>query len=197
MPSPRLGARGQLLRQRRHRRSQPRCERSDEALALRNRVSSQYEPATWADDDIERRCLLGCVVVGGGPTGVVFIPPWQSWWPRCGVATTIAASSTTWSSRSWRHCPRRSLPTIGGSSCERCARSEQRHTGDLGCSGRRGHRRLHPSRRRTALPAATVVWAAGVTVAPLATQLSTGPARTRAGARHAPATRSPGGVHRR
>ncbi len=59
------------------------------------------------------------------------------------------------------------------------------------------HRRLHPSRRRTALPAATVVWAAGVTVAPLATQLSTGPARTRAGARHAPATRSPGGVHRR
>jgi len=36
---------------------------------LRNRVPSQYEPATWADDDIERRCLLGCVVVGGGADG--------------------------------------------------------------------------------------------------------------------------------
>lgn len=42
----------------------------DEALALRNRVLSQFEASRWTADPEERRVLLTFAVVGGGPTGV-------------------------------------------------------------------------------------------------------------------------------
>lgn len=41
-----------------------------EALALRDRLLSRCEQAAWTDDEDERRRLLRFVVVGGGPTGV-------------------------------------------------------------------------------------------------------------------------------
>ena len=42
----------------------------DEGLAIRNHVLSQFESSRWVDDASERRRLLTFVVVGGGPTGV-------------------------------------------------------------------------------------------------------------------------------
>jgi NADH:ubiquinone reductase (H+-translocating) len=42
----------------------------NEALALRNRVLSQFEASQWTTDPDERRALLTFAVVGGGPTGV-------------------------------------------------------------------------------------------------------------------------------
>jgi NADH dehydrogenase len=42
----------------------------DDALALRNRVLSQFEASRWTIDPNERRSLLTFAVVGGGPTGV-------------------------------------------------------------------------------------------------------------------------------
>jgi len=42
----------------------------DEALALRNRVLSQFEASRWVKDADERRAMQTFVVVGGGPTGV-------------------------------------------------------------------------------------------------------------------------------
>jgi NADH dehydrogenase len=44
----------------------------EDALALRNRVLSQFEQAAWTHDESVRRKLLSFVVVGGGPTGVEF-----------------------------------------------------------------------------------------------------------------------------
>ena len=42
----------------------------DEGLAVRNRVLSRFEEARWIDDSARRRSLLSFAVVGGGPTGV-------------------------------------------------------------------------------------------------------------------------------
>ena len=41
-----------------------------EGLAVRNRILSQFEAATWTDDPAKRRMLLTFAIVGGGPTGV-------------------------------------------------------------------------------------------------------------------------------
>ena len=43
-----------------------------EALALRNQILARFEEASWIEDPERRRRLLSFVVVGGGPTGVEF-----------------------------------------------------------------------------------------------------------------------------
>jgi NADH dehydrogenase len=43
-----------------------------EALALRNQILARFEEAYWTEDPDRRRRLLSFVVVGGGPTGVEF-----------------------------------------------------------------------------------------------------------------------------
>ncbi len=43
-----------------------------DALALRNRILSQFEEASWASDPAARKRLLTFAVVGGGPTGVEY-----------------------------------------------------------------------------------------------------------------------------
>jgi NADH dehydrogenase len=43
-----------------------------EALALRNQILARFEEASWTDDADRRRLLMSFVVVGGGPTGVEF-----------------------------------------------------------------------------------------------------------------------------
>jgi NADH dehydrogenase len=43
-----------------------------EALALRNRILARFEEASWTEDPDRRRRLLSFVVVGAGPTGVEF-----------------------------------------------------------------------------------------------------------------------------
>ena len=43
-----------------------------EALALRNQILARFEEASWTQDPDRRRRLLSFVVVGGGPTGVEF-----------------------------------------------------------------------------------------------------------------------------
>jgi len=43
-----------------------------QALALRNRVLSQFEAASWSQDPVLRKQLLTFAVVGGGPTGVEY-----------------------------------------------------------------------------------------------------------------------------
>ena len=44
----------------------------EEALALRNQILARFEEASWTKDGERRRRLLSFVVVGGGPTGVEF-----------------------------------------------------------------------------------------------------------------------------
>ncbi|MEA2647346.1 MAG: hypothetical protein QOE92_2429, partial [Chloroflexota bacterium] len=41
-----------------------------EALAMRNRILECFEQASWTEDAEERRRLLSFVIIGGGPTGV-------------------------------------------------------------------------------------------------------------------------------
>jgi NADH dehydrogenase len=43
-----------------------------DALAVRNRILTNFEQARWTDDTVERRRLLTVAIVGGGPTGVEF-----------------------------------------------------------------------------------------------------------------------------
>ena len=42
----------------------------EEALALRNRILSQFEASRWATDADKRRVMLTFAVIGAGPTGV-------------------------------------------------------------------------------------------------------------------------------
>lgn len=44
----------------------------EQALALRNRVLSQFEEASWSQDPLIQKRLLTFAVVGGGPTGVEY-----------------------------------------------------------------------------------------------------------------------------
>ncbi|MFZ0214935.1 MAG: NAD(P)/FAD-dependent oxidoreductase [Candidatus Dormiibacterota bacterium] len=44
----------------------------EEGLALRNRILTQFEHAEWAADEAERRRLLSFAIIGGGPTGIEF-----------------------------------------------------------------------------------------------------------------------------
>lgn len=143
-----------------------------EALQLRNAILARFEEAAWAGDPGERARLLSFAVVGGGPTGTEFagalaelvVGTLTRDFPgldRSQVSITLAEAS--------RHplsvFPR-PLPAAAGRALRR--KGVQIRSGVMVAEVGETGLRLKDG---TTVPAATVVWAAGVRAAHLADSL--------------------------
>lgn len=140
-----------------------------EALQLRNTILSRFEAAAWATDPAERARLLSFAVVGGGPTGAEFAGALAELvagtlakdFPSLGrseVSITLAEASPHPLSAFARPLPaaaHRALERKGIRVRSEAIVAEVDQTG----------LRLKDG---SAIPAATVVWAAGVRAAHLA-----------------------------
>ncbi|MQA73635.1 MAG: NAD(P)-binding protein [Solirubrobacterales bacterium] len=143
-----------------------------EALELRNTVLARFERAAWATDAQERKRLLSFAVVGGGPTGTEFAAALAELvhgaqrrdYPHLDVSevevTLVEASDgplPPYSPRLQR-AAQRALERKGVRILSDATASKIEREG-LGLKDGR------------TIPAATVVWAAGVRAAPLGDEL--------------------------
>ena len=143
-----------------------------EALALRNQILARFEEASWTEDAARRRLLLSFVVVGGGPTGVEFAGALSELihlvlrkdFPRLrldeveirmveAVDHILGAFETRLQEWAVARLLRMGVQVILGSAVEEIGLEEVRLTDG------------------TVLPAATVVWTAGVKASGLGAQL--------------------------
>lgn len=142
-----------------------------DALEIRRRLLTAFERAEWAEDEATRRALLTFVVVGAGPTGVEL----------AGAVAEIAFSTLR---RDFRHVDTREArvvlveasPAVLGAYPEGLQDSARRQLEGLGVEVRTGTRVSNVDATGVTLdgeplPAATVLWAAGVQASPLAAQL--------------------------
>ncbi|MFJ9590714.1 NAD(P)/FAD-dependent oxidoreductase [Streptomyces acidicola] len=143
-----------------------------EALQLRNAILARFEAAAWTDDPAERARLLSFAVVGGGPTGTEFAGALAELvtgtltrdFPgldRSEVTITLAEAS--------RH-PLSVFPSPLPAAADRALRRKgvQIRSGTMVTEVDNTGLRLNDG---TTVPAATVVWAAGVRAAHLADSL--------------------------
>jgi NADH:ubiquinone reductase (H+-translocating) len=143
-----------------------------EALALRNHILARFEEATWTQDAARRRLLMSFVVVGGGPTGVEFAGALSELihlvlrkdFPRLrldeveirmveAVDHILGAFETRLQDWAVARLQRMGIQVILGSPVEEIGLEEVR------------------LKDGTLLPAATVVWTAGVKASALGAQL--------------------------
>ena len=144
----------------------PGLKTIDDATCLRAKILLAFERAESEQDDGERRRLLNFVVIGGGPTGVE-------------MAGAIAELAKRALAKDFRtidpHCARislveagpRLLPTFDPSLSEKAQKGLKR----LGVEVRLGQPVNHCDRQGVrvgseAIPAATIIWAAGVKASP-------------------------------
>ena len=138
----------------------------EEALEIRRRVLLAFEHAEMASDPAERRRLLTIVIVGGGPTGVE-------------LAGAVAELARYALSRDFRHIDPRSASVILVEAGERLLTSfppalsayAADALGRLGVEVRTGAtvdevRQDGVTISGQNVPAATVLWGAGVTASP-------------------------------
>ena len=143
-----------------------------EALALRNQILARFEEASWTEDAARRRLLMSFVVVGGGPTGVEFAGALSELihlvlrkdFPRLrldeveirmveAVDHILGAFETRLQDWAVARLQRMGVQVILGSAVEEIEPEEVR------------------LKDGTVLPAATVVWTAGVKASGLGAQL--------------------------
>ncbi len=140
-----------------------------EALALRNRLLSSFEAAAWATDRAERDRLLSVAVVGGGPTGVEFA-----------AAVTLLIRQLVGRDFPDIDADEPTVTLIEGSSAPLPSFAPDLQTSASRALAARGVR-IRSGTKATGvdasglildggerMPAATVVWAAGVRANPLA-----------------------------
>ncbi len=149
----------------------PSLKSLDDAIAIRRRVFLAFEAAERERDPVMRDTLLTFVIVGGGPTGVEL----------AGALSEIARETLRMEFRSIRpedatiyllDAGPRILPTFP----EDLSRKAAADLEDLGVHIRTGsgvtgidRHAVHLGDER--IPAATVIWAAGVTASPLGKSL--------------------------
>ena len=157
----------------------PGLKTLDDALEMRRQVLLAFEAAERESDPAARRRLLTFVIVGGGPTGVEL----------AGALAEIARRTLRQDFRTIRPESARIVlveasPDVLGTFPERLRDAARRSLTRLGvevCSGqivthidREGvtlRRATDPAAPEQALPAQTVLWAAGVAASPLAKTL--------------------------
>jgi NADH dehydrogenase len=157
----------------------PALKTLSDAAAIRSKILKAYELAELSEDDAERQRLLTFILVGGGPTGVE-------------LAATLAQMAQTTLVRDYRHfrtdtaqvllieAGARILPTFD----VKLAAAAERRLGRLGVSVRTGKAVELVDEAGVVvggqrIPAATVLWTAGVAASALAGQ--TGAETDRAG----------------
>lgn len=139
-----------------------------DALEIRRRLLTAFEQAEWTDDDAERQKLCTFVVVGGGPTGV----------EMAGAIREIAAQTLSHDFRRIDPTTTRVVlveagPAVLGHFPEPLGAKARAHLEQLGVEVRTGVSVSAIDADGVVLdgervPAATVVWAAGVKASPLA-----------------------------
>jgi NADH dehydrogenase len=157
----------------------PGLKTLDDALEMRRQVLLAFEAAERESDPAARRRLLTFVIVGGGPTGVEL----------AGALAEIARRTLRQDFRNIRPESARIVlveasPDLLGTFPERLREAARRSLTRLGvevCTGqivtridREGvtlGRAADPAAQEQALPAQTVLWAAGVAASPLAKTL--------------------------
>lgn len=169
----------------------PGLKSLDDALAMRRRILSAFERAELADDPAEREAWLTFAVIGAGPTGVE-------------LAGTIAEIARHTLRRQFHRSDPTSArvllieagPRVLPSMPEKLSLSAQRQLERIGVEVRLGAPAEHIDALGLrvdgqAIPARTVLWAAGVAASPLGAMLGTD--RDRAGrVRVDPGLRLPG-----
>lgn len=150
----------------------PGLKTIEDALEIRRRVLSAFEAAEAGDDPDERRRLMTFVVVGAGPTGVELAGAISE------IATTtlrpdFRAIDTTDSRTVLIEAGPRVLPMFP----EKLSASAERQLVRLGVEVRTGCRVEEIDDRGVAtsegpIPAATVLWAAGVAASPLGAKVA-------------------------
>ena len=146
----------------------PGLKTIEDALEIRRRVLLAYEEAEWETDETARQAKLTFVVVGGGPTGVEL----------AGALKEIAAHAIPRDFRFIDTTTARVILVEGGRRLlcgmpEESGAAAQRQLEQMGVEVRLGHRVTDIRQGEVRLgeeilPAANVIWAAGVRGAPLA-----------------------------
>ena len=149
----------------------PGLKTIDDATRLRARILLAFERAESEQNEVEQRRLLNFIVIGGGPTGVelagaiaelakrALAKDFRTIDPRCARIFLVEAGP-------------RLLPTFDPSLSEEAQRSLKR----LGVEVRLGQPVSHCDGQGVnvgseAIPAATIIWAAGVKASPAGTWL--------------------------
>ena len=143
----------------------------DDALAIRDRVLCAFEAAEREDDPVERQRLLTFVAIGGGPTGV----------EMAGAFGELSRYVLARDFRRIRAGDTRVIlleggPRILGAFDPELSARGAAQLAELGVEVRTGTRVLGVDAQGVqlasgVLPAATVVWAAGIRASPLAAAL--------------------------
>lgn len=150
----------------------PGLKTLEDATIIRRRILSAFEQAEWQTDTAERRRLLTFAIIGAGPTGVE-------------LAGTIAELAHETLRRDFRHIDTREArvvlveagPRILAAFSEDLSVYAQRALEKLGVEVRTGHAVSRCSAEGielggSPLPAATILWAAGVAASPAAEWLN-------------------------
>ncbi len=150
----------------------PGLKTLEDATTIRRRILSAFEKAEWQEDASERRRLLTFVIIGAGPTGVE-------------LAGTIAELAHETLRRDFRNIDTREArvvlveagPRILSAFTEGLSAYAERALVRLGVEVRTGQAVSHCSADGielggSLLPAATILWAAGVAASPAAEWLS-------------------------
>lgn len=150
----------------------PGLKTIEDALDIRRRILLAFERAETADDPIERDRLMTFVVVGAGPTGVEL----------AGAVKEIATKTLRRDFRSIDTTTSRvvlveAAPRVLGSFPEKLSASAERQLSKLGIEVQTSTRVTDIDRRGVttetgAIPAATVLWGAGVAASPLGKTVS-------------------------
>jgi NADH dehydrogenase len=152
-------------------RHAPGLKTLDDALTIRARILTAFERAERSDDPAEVQALLTFVIVGGGPTGVEL----------AGTLAEIARHTLRGEFRRIDPASARVMlveagPRVLAAFPEELSASAQRQLERLGVTVMTGQPITHVDEQgvhvgASALPARTVLWAAGVTASPLARSL--------------------------
>jgi NADH dehydrogenase len=146
----------------------PGLKTLEDATTIRRRILSAFERAEWQDDAAERRRLLTFAIIGAGPTGVE-------------LAGTIAELAHETLRRDFRNIDTREArvvlveagPRILAGFTEDLSAYAERALTRLGVEVRTGHAVSQCDAAgitlgEEVLPAATILWAAGVAASPAA-----------------------------
>jgi len=143
----------------------------DDALAIRRDVLLAFERAETEDDPDRRRQLMTTVVVGGGPTGVELAGAFAEL-----TRNVLARDFSRIDPRQARVILVEAAPRLLGHLPEALSASARRQLEALGVEVRTDTKvtAIRPGEIEmggTTLPAANVIWAAGVAASPLARKL--------------------------
>jgi NADH dehydrogenase len=144
----------------------PGLKSVDDATSIRRRILMAFERAEMTDDDQLRESLLNFIIVGAGPTGVELAGTIAELARR-----TLAADFRRIDSRSARIILVEAGPRVLPAFSEKLSEYARKALGKLGVEVMLGQAVTHCDAAGVvvggkAIPAATVLWAAGVAASP-------------------------------